>query len=118
MSWNSIYINCGDVRLRNYGNSIRFFIIEGIFAGYAFWHPAKLVKEPCGGLYEIVYNDEKWSFVLKKTEKEGDTWKTVDEMELTPGEFYSIFHSELMHIPEPLEPLENVEPLPELIDVD
>ena len=70
--WKSVFLDCSNVAVRFYDKSARVFIKEGLFAGYAFWHPAKLVNESYGGLYEIVFNAEKWVFVLKKTEKEGD----------------------------------------------
>ena len=116
--WKSVFLDCSNVAVRFYDKSARVFIKEGLFAGYAFWHPAKLVNESYGGLYEIVFNAEKWVFVLKKTEKEGDPWKTVDQVEVPSEEFLSIFKTEYVHIPEYLEPLEDVQPLPELIDND
>lgn len=42
--WKSVFLDCSNVAVRFYDKSARVFIKEGLFAGYAFWHPAKFAE--------------------------------------------------------------------------
>lgn len=116
-AWQTLFLSDDEATASCYGKSVRFFMKSGIYTGFSFWHPAKLVTE-CGGLYGLTYNAETWVFKLKRDEKQGEKWVTMESAELAAKDFYSMFAEKILHIPEHLEPLENVEPLPELIDDD
>lgn len=115
--WKSVYVNTDQVDVHVYHSRDRIRILEGLYSGYTFWHPDKLVKNTPFLMYEIVFKED-WIFKLQQTKKKGDKWEVVDEVELSADDFALLFTDTFIHIPEPLEPLENVEPLPELIDND
>lgn len=109
--WNSIILS-PDINAYSCGNSLRVCMPEGsIYEGYSFFHPSKLVN----GFY-LIYS-ENWIFKLTKRKKVGDEWKTVDTVELTAEELKdAIGDIPLTHKPPKLEPLDDVEPLEELLD--
>lgn len=92
------------------------------YAGYYFWHSAKLYHNEYGSY--ISYNDD----LVFKLKKDGygrfNERTVVDIKEVTANEVVYAFQHDnysreilpLMHIPEELEPLRNVEPLEELLD--
>lgn len=118
MTWQTLFLSDDEATASFHGKSVRFFLKSGIFTGFSFWHPDKLVSAYGGGLYGLVFNAETWKFKLKRDEKQGDKWVTIESVELSGNDFYRMFAEKILHIPEALEPLDNVEPLPELIDDD
>lgn len=112
--WNSIYLS-DDIKAYPCGNSLRVCMPEGSdYEGYSFFHPLKLVNGEYG--LSLVYNDD-WVFRLAKRKKVGGEWQTVSTAELTPEELKdAIGDIPLLHKPPKLDPLENVEPLEELLD--
>lgn len=118
MTWQTLFLSDDEATAYFHGKSVRFFLRSGIFTGFSFWHPDKLVSTYGGGLYGLAFNAETWVFKLKRDEKQGEKWVTVESAELAANDFYSMFAEKILHIPDQLEPLENVEPLPELIDDD
>ena len=98
-------------------NSYKFYMPDGSsFEGYSFFHPAKLVEYQ-GDFYTLTVK-EGWQFKVTKSEKiEEGVWEIVDEVMLSLDEMETLLNSTpVLYTPVHLEPLENVEPLQDLID--
>lgn len=113
--WKEISINADRVYML--ANSFKFYMPEGSgYEGYTFFHPSKLVKS-YGNNYILTVRED-WQFKLTKSEKSpAGVWEDVDIVTISLAEFEAVAGAvPLLHIPPHLDPLENVEPLRDLID--
>ena len=119
--WYEVELARRFIDTRTCDNSILFRIIGtgGDFDGWSFFHPRTLCKFiPAGkGTWSISYHDG-WEFKLTKRGKnEQGEWVNVGECTLTPEELtQQLWARPLVHKPEYLPPLANVEVPKELID--
>lgn len=115
MAWNTIFIEVE--KFFEVGNAYKIYIPEGVgFDSYSFFHPKKLV-ERFGDSLALTVSDS-WQFKLTKTKRcEDGTWEIVDTVMLAVDELTELLDAvPTLYIPKDLEPLENVEPLQELLD--
>lgn len=113
--WKDITFNAERVYML--ANSYKFYMPEGSgYEGYTFFHPSKLVKS-YGDNYILTVRED-WQFKLTKSEKSpAGVWEDVDIVTISLAEFEAVVGAvPLLHIPPHLDPLENVEPLRDLID--
>lgn len=119
--WYEVELARRFIDARMCAKSILFRIIGtgGDFDGWSFFHPRTLCKFiPAGkGTWSISYQDG-WEFKLTKRGKnEQGEWVNVGECTLTPEELTEqLLARQLVHKPEYLPPLANVEVPKELID--
>lgn len=104
-------ITITDVKTTCCAKSVRI----GLPDGYHFFHPSQFV-DFYGELVTIHFTED-WSFRLIKSEKKDGEWVDVDVIQVV-GEMIKHYVTDLplLHKPEKLEPLDNVEPLQELLD--
>ena len=113
--WKDITIEAG--RVYALANSYKFYMPEGSeYEGYVFFHPAKLVQS-YGNTYTLTVRED-WQFKLTKSEKnEAGVWETVGFLYLALDEFEAVMCAvPVLHTPPRLDPLEDVEPLEDLLD--
>ena len=116
MEWVNIYIDYDDVLIYQNERSTKFYIKNGEYEGFSFWHPNKLVNA-YGDVIEVRCHTE-WQFELKRSEKRPDgTYEVKDCIPFAADELQAVLScGTCIHVPPHLDPLENVEPLPELLD--
>lgn len=113
--WKEISI-CTD-RVYMLANSYKFYMPEGSgYEGYVFFHPTKLVQT-FGNNYILTVRED-WQFKLTKSEKnKAGVWEAIDAVTISLAEFEAVADAvPLLHTPPHLKPLENVEPLRDLLD--
>lgn len=130
--WKNININKQNIKNTTYSSVLIKMPNNSDYAGYCFWHPAKLVREGRHGNAVSIGYTEDFTFHLKKYGNgKYNKYDVIDETEIDASEFEEAFgvmddnirapeHKQVnsyeTHKPDALEPAQNVEALEELKD--